>query len=41
MADYESIVNVEEFIADHYFTTDDTKGETYGKRVAAVVKQWK
>lgn len=41
MADYESIVNVEEFIADHYFTTDETKGETYGKRVAAVVKQWK
>ena len=29
MADYESIVNVEEFIADHYFTTDETKGETY------------
>ena len=41
MADYESIVNVEEFIADHYFTTDETKGETYGKRVATVVKQWK
>lgn len=41
MAAYESIVNVEEFIADHYFTTDETKGNSYGKRVAAVVKQWR
>ena len=41
MADYDSILNVEEFIADHYFTTDETKGKTFGKRVAERVKEWK
>lgn len=41
MADYDSILNVEEFIADHYFTADETKGENFGKRVAARTKEWK
>ena len=28
MAAYDSILNVDEWISDHYFTTDETKGES-------------
>ncbi|MDR7328676.1 hypothetical protein [Corynebacterium guangdongense] len=41
MATYDSIINVEEWISDHYLTTDETKGESYGKRVTQRVKEWK
>lgn len=41
MATYDSIINVEEWISDHYLTTDETKGESYGKRVAQRIKEWK
>ncbi|BAC19708.1 hypothetical protein HMPREF0290_2782 [Corynebacterium efficiens YS-314] len=41
MATYDSIINVEEWISDHFLTTDETKGESYGKRVAQRVKEWK
>lgn len=41
MAAFDSIVNVEEWISDHFLTTDETKGESYGKRVARRIKEWK
>lgn len=41
MAVFDSIINNDEWISDHYLTTDDTKGESFGKRVAACVKEWK
>lgn len=41
MASYDSIVNVDEWISDHYLTNDETKGESFGKRAAAAVKAWK
>ncbi|WP_182172610.1 DNA methyltransferase [Flaviflexus equikiangi] len=41
MADFESIVNVDEWISDHYLTTDDTKGESFTKDVATRIKEWK
>ena len=40
MASYDSIVNVDEWISDHYLTNDETKGESFGKRAAAAVKAW-
>lgn len=40
MADFDSIINVEEWISDYYLTTDD-KGSSFGKRVDDVVKEWK
>lgn len=41
MADYESILNVEEWISDHYLTTDEAKGESFAKSVEARIKEWK
>ena len=41
MAAYDSIVNVEEWISDHYLTTDETKGASFGKRTAGRIKEWK
>lgn len=41
MATYDSIINVEEWVSDHYLTTDETKGESYGKRVAQRIKAWR
>lgn len=40
MADFDSIINVEEWISDYYLTTDD-KGSSFGKRVDDAVKEWK
>lgn len=40
MADFDSIINVEEWISDYYLTTDD-KGSSFGKRVEDAVKEWK
>ena len=40
MASYDSIINVEEWISDHYLTTDETKGNSFTKRVKARIKQW-
>ncbi|MGV0432227.1 Eco57I restriction-modification methylase domain-containing protein [Corynebacterium sp. 20_84] len=40
MAAYESILNVDEWISDHYFTTDETKGESFTKRVKNRTKEW-
>ena len=40
MAAYDSILNVDEWISDHYFTTDETKGESFTKRVKARTKEW-
>lgn len=39
MADFDSIINVEEWISDYFLTSDE--GETFGKRVAAKVTAWK
>ncbi|MBX8995432.1 class I SAM-dependent DNA methyltransferase [Corynebacterium testudinoris] len=41
MAAFDSIINVEEWISDHFLTTDETKGESFGKRVADRIKEWK
>src|SRR5699024_3353398 len=41
MPAFDSIVNVEEWISDHYLTTDETKGASYSKRVAERIKLWK
>lgn len=41
MAAFDSIVNVEEWISDFYLTTDEAKGESFGKRVNESIKQWK
>ena len=41
MAAYDSIVNVDEWISDHYLTNDETRGESFAKRAAAAVKEWK
>ena len=40
MATYDSIINVDEWISDHYFTTDETKGESFTKRVKDRTKEW-
>lgn len=40
MADFDSIINVDEWISDYYLTTDD-KGSSFGKRVADAFKEWK
>ncbi|MDK8625693.1 Eco57I restriction-modification methylase domain-containing protein [Corynebacterium appendicis] len=40
MAAYDSILNVDEWISDHYFTTDETKGESFTKRVKNRTKEW-
>ena len=40
MAAYDSILNVDEWISDHYFTTDETKGESFTKRVKTRTKEW-
>ena len=40
MAAYDSILNVDEWISDHYFTTDETKGESFTKRVKNRSKEW-
>ena len=36
MAAFDSILNIDEWISDHYFTTDE--GESFSKRVTARVK---
>ena len=41
MPAFDSIVNVEEWISDHYLTTDETKGASFSKRVAERIKLWK
>lgn len=44
MAGFDSIINVEEWISDHYFTAEATKGRnarTFGKRVADRIGEWK
>lgn len=41
MPAFDSIVNVEEWISDHYLTTDETKGASFSKRVAQRIKYWK
>lgn len=44
MASFDSIINVEEWISDHYFTAEATKGRsarTFGKRVADRIGEWK
>ena len=28
MASYDSLINVDEWISEHFFTTDETKGES-------------
>ena len=40
MAAYDSILNVDEWISDYYFTTDETKGESFTKRVKNRTKEW-
>ena len=40
MATFDSILNVDEWISDHYFTTDETKGESFTKRVKNRTKEW-
>lgn len=41
MADFESILNIEEWISDHYLTTDETRGESFSKQVRNRMRQWK
>lgn len=41
MASYDSLINVDEWISEHFFTTDETKGESFTKSVKARVKEWK
>ena len=38
MAAFDSILNIDEWISDHYFTTDE--GESFSKRVTARAKEW-
>ena len=38
MATYDSIINVDEWISDHYFSTDE--GESFTKRVKDRTKEW-
>lgn len=40
MADFDSIINVEEWISDYYLTTDE-KGSSFGKRVEEALREWK
>ncbi|WJZ03244.1 Eco57I restriction-modification methylase domain-containing protein [Corynebacterium freiburgense] len=40
MATFDSIINVEEWISDHYFTTDE-KGKNFTAQVKAAHTQWK
>lgn len=44
MATFDSIINVDEWLSDHYFTGEETKGKsarTFGKRVAERITEWK
>ncbi|MGC3904971.1 Eco57I restriction-modification methylase domain-containing protein [Corynebacterium variabile] len=44
MATFDSIINVDEWLSDHYFTGEETKGRaarTFGKRVTERVTEWK
>lgn len=41
MAAFDSIINVEEWISDYFLTTDETKGDSFGKRVDECMKAWK
>lgn len=41
MAAFDSIVNVEEWISDYYLTSDEKKGESFGKRAEDCIKEWK
>ena len=38
MAAFDSILNIDEWISDHYFTTDE--GESFTKRVTDRAKDW-
>ena len=40
MADFDSVINVDEWISDYYLVTDE-KGASFGKRVDKAVKDWK
>lgn len=44
MATFDSIINVDEWLSDHYFTGEETKGKaarTFGKRVNERITEWK
>ncbi|WP_414119593.1 Eco57I restriction-modification methylase domain-containing protein [Corynebacterium nuruki] len=44
MSTFDSIINVDEWLSDHYFTGEETKGKsarTFGKRVNERVTEWK
>jgi hypothetical protein len=44
MATFDSIINVDEWLSDHYFTGEETKGKaarTFGKRVTERITEWK
>ncbi|CAM5305970.1 DNA methyltransferase [Corynebacterium variabile] len=44
MSTFDSIINVDEWLSDHYFTGEETKGRssrTFGKRVTERVTEWK
>ncbi|WP_130839122.1 class I SAM-dependent DNA methyltransferase [Corynebacterium neomassiliense] len=38
---FDSIVNVEEWISDHYLTTEESRGASFAKRTADRIKTWK
>lgn len=40
MADFDSIINVEEWISDYYLTTEE-KGNSFDKRVREAQKEWR
>lgn len=44
MSTFDSIINVDEWLSDHYFTGEETKGKsarTFGKRVNERITEWK
>ncbi|MDU0969334.1 MAG: hypothetical protein E7A62_09650, partial [Actinomycetaceae bacterium] len=41
MARTDALVNVDEWIADFYYTSEETKGASFTKRVKARAAQWK
>lgn len=41
MAIYDSILNIDEWISDYFFSTDDTKGASLHKSVKARVAEWR
>lgn len=41
MSAFDSILNVEEWLSDHYLTNDDSKGASFSKRVRERIKEWK